>query len=505
MEEHKELEISFCREMKQNYLMIAADEALEQGFEARMLAANTIDGLLKFRIRRKNDRFWFCYEITSRQPLARLLERKGITAPQIRQLLLGIAQTLAHMEDYLLSEQLILLDADYIYVNPDDFQPELCLLPGHQEDFPREFSGFLQFLLSRTDHQDKEAVVLIYGLYQESLKENYGLDNLMRWLMKEESPNLEYMENDEKSERIEELSDTDIGERGDIFLSSGARRQGSQRAERQGSVSQSAGYRRNPAVFLVIPVMALTALWLWKGVSGIIRYGFIVIGGSVLVAVIYAAGYLWKKRMHTDFSKEQKKESDDRRSRGEREEEETESIWRNRDIRPDHSFRKRPGVRDRPEKKKDYPDGNTSWEMVFAEDTGVASSFAAMPQPEALRFPSDPVPAEESMHTALLWSRPAQVEIRCLAGESGTEETIPIAYYPFLIGKQENLADYMLAHDTISRLHARIDRREDAYWLTDLNSTNGTAVNGHALQANETVRLSIGDQVELADLHFRFR
>ncbi len=29
-------------------------------------------------------------------------------------------------------------------------------------------------------------MVLVYGLYRESLKENYGLDNLLRWLMRDE-------------------------------------------------------------------------------------------------------------------------------------------------------------------------------------------------------------------------------------------------------------------------------------------------------------------------------
>ena len=90
-------------------------------------------------------------------------------------------------------------------------------------------------------------------------------------------------------------------------------------------------------------------------------------------------------------------------------------------------------------------------------------------------------------------------------GEAGNEEVIPISYYPFLIGKQENLADFILKRDTISRLHARIDRKENAYWLTDLNSTNGTSVNGRVLEANESVELEPGDQVALADLRFSFQ
>lgn len=111
------MEVSYHREMKKNYLMIEADEGGMQAFEAKMLVGNAIEGLLKFRIRRTDDHCQFCYEITSRQPLGRLLETKSINAVQLRALLLGIAQTLIRMEDYLLSEHQILLDPDYIYID----------------------------------------------------------------------------------------------------------------------------------------------------------------------------------------------------------------------------------------------------------------------------------------------------------------------------------------------------------------------------------------------------
>jgi len=206
MEEIKQMEISYHREMKNNYLMIAVEEARERGFEARMLIGNTIDGLLKFRIRKSDNRCQFCYEITSKQPLGRLLETKAIGADQIRRLLLGIAQTLTRMEDYLLSEDQILLDPDFIYVDLENFQPGLCLIPGRKGDFPQEFSELLRFLLGKVDHQDKDAVVLVYGLYRESLKDNYGLDNLLRWLVKEDCSNHE----SEKSEPAMEKTSQDL-------------------------------------------------------------------------------------------------------------------------------------------------------------------------------------------------------------------------------------------------------------------------------------------------------
>ena len=61
------MEVEYLREMRQNYLMIQAEESQEQGYEARMMIGNTIDGLLKFRIKKSDNRCRFCYEITSKQ------------------------------------------------------------------------------------------------------------------------------------------------------------------------------------------------------------------------------------------------------------------------------------------------------------------------------------------------------------------------------------------------------------------------------------------------------
>ena len=83
-------------------------------------------------------------------------------------------------------------------------------------------------------------------------------------------------------------------------------------------------------------------------------------------------------------------------------------------------------------------------------------------------------------------------------------EAIEIAYVPFVIGKHRELADHCLDRPAVSRLHLRVDRKEGVFIATDLNSTNGTAVNGYQLQANETVSIKTGDLIFLADIGFRF-
>lgn len=57
---------------------------------------------------------------------------------------------------------------------------------------------------------------------------------------------------------------------------------------------------------------------------------------------------------------------------------------------------------------------------------------------------------------------------------------IEIPYVPFLIGKHREMNDFILDYPTVSRLHLRIDQKEDVYIFTDMNSTNGTMVNGYA-------------------------
>lgn len=277
------MEVSYHREMKKNYLMIEADEESMQAFEAKMLVGNAIEGLLKFRIRRTDDHCQFCYEITSRQPLGRLLETKSINAVQLRALLLGIAQTLIRMEDYLLSEHQILLDPDYIYIDPESFQPGLCLLPGKNGSFPDEFSEFLQFLLGKADHQDKDAVVLIYGLYRESLKENYGLDNLLRWLMRDEGKAGEGPEKllEEKEEYRSRSSSGRNGYPGkwdsqpeildgEKGMSPGPEKRSEAESGTGEAVIQGNAWSLKTIVLriveclLLIPVF-LAAIWLWKG------------------------------------------------------------------------------------------------------------------------------------------------------------------------------------------------------------------------------------------------
>lgn len=114
------MEVRYKREVNHNYMILDAPSE-GGGYECRMLASNTIEGLLRFRVRQYEDKREFYYEITSRQPLNRLLEQRKINGGEIRSILLSLSRVLSKIEEYLLKEQQILLEPEFIYIEPDRF------------------------------------------------------------------------------------------------------------------------------------------------------------------------------------------------------------------------------------------------------------------------------------------------------------------------------------------------------------------------------------------------
>lgn len=63
------------------------------------------------------------------------------------------------------------------------------------------------------------------------------------------------------------------------------------------------------------------------------------------------------------------------------------------------------------------------------------------------------------------------------------------------IGKKKEGIGLVLNDSSVSRIHARITKREGYFWLEDLNSTNGTFHNGLRMQPYEKKRLDEGDEI----------
>jgi pSer/pThr/pTyr-binding forkhead associated (FHA) protein len=113
-------------------------------------------------------------------------------------------------------------------------------------------------------------------------------------------------------------------------------------------------------------------------------------------------------------------------------------------------------------------------------------------------------PTRTYMHTRVAQSETRTRFVGVLRPEKGfmTAEPIPITHgsSELVIGRQEGLA-ITLADDWVSRRHARIRRMGDEFILEDLESSNGTYVDGVPILS---CVLRAGDWVQIGRNLFRF-
>ena len=64
--------------------------------------------------------------------------------------------------------------------------------------------------------------------------------------------------------------------------------------------------------------------------------------------------------------------------------------------------------------------------------------------------------------------------------------------------------EIQIEKETVSQLHARIEKEGESYYIEDLNSTNGTYVNDEPLVYKERRKLNSNDIVCFADVRYRF-
>ncbi|MCI0462987.1 MAG: FHA domain-containing protein [Gemmataceae bacterium] len=83
---------------------------------------------------------------------------------------------------------------------------------------------------------------------------------------------------------------------------------------------------------------------------------------------------------------------------------------------------------------------------------------------------------------------------------SGDSAEIPVERFPFVIGRHQD-ADYSLALAFISRYHCRFTLADQQVLVQDLESHNGTFVNGRRITM--ATPLQHGDEVGLGPIVFR--
>ena len=117
-------------------------------------------------------------------------------------------------------------------------------------------------------------------------------------------------------------------------------------------------------------------------------------------------------------------------------------------------------------------------------------------EPEEYR--AEPAAAEERTVLLSVGKGPEYPELICEA----TGEVVLLTKFPFYIGSASEYADFVPAAEGVSRIHCCISKKENRYYLSDLNSTNGTYLNGKEVNPGQERLLSANDGIRICSQEF---
>jgi len=171
----------YFRKINKSSLIIIPEKDCEAERDSiEMFRYNHIPYFLKMEEQRKDVHLQFCYDITSKRSLEQLLEYKSLDYGLLQMILNSFDQACMQTEDFMMTENDILLEPEFIFTDHNLESVAYCYLPGNQEDICMQFKGFMEYLLQHLDHKDKQAVQLAYGVYQYVVEERTALHNVLK-------------------------------------------------------------------------------------------------------------------------------------------------------------------------------------------------------------------------------------------------------------------------------------------------------------------------------------
>ena len=437
---------SYVQDGGRNYLK--SEPVGEVDYIVGMFAHNDIPAFVPVSFKSLNLENYFCYNMNGLIPINQSFEMNKLTTDRIEAFLRSIIKAAKSMEEFLLPFDRLITDEAYIYESlgkKDEFHWIYGIESGNAT-----FTRLFERLLDRVDYKDDSAVKMIYSLYQAA-KESEGMQGVST------GGSLQRIR--EKAEEILSAPHMSLDMRARELI----------RAENE----------RNSI----------------KRLNGI-ETGT---GDKTCSKEIEAAD---------SMARRYRAEAESKKSRSQRVDiEDTPkaklSLFKQRQN--EEKSDKTMFVKSKLKKVWDYLNADIGSKPEKLVDLQAVGENELSYNVREVKQPKIEASDNADEATTLLTGAMISNGIYCLKPEDTNEDNILLTEFPFFIGKSGDKTHHTIEDSTVSRFHARIDREEEELWLTDLNSTNGTFLNGIRLMPFGRMRVNKGDSIVISRKRYEFK
>ncbi len=149
--------VFYDRGVSDSFLVIDISETENiYDYQIDMIQSNPQIGILPMHLQKIDNKFSIYYNVTSKISLTQFLARNTLDKNRFVTLILNIVKTICDSKNYLLSDNNFIIDKDYIYIDPETYNTYLLYIPAAiEQDNLSKFKSFLIDIITRSANIDE--------------------------------------------------------------------------------------------------------------------------------------------------------------------------------------------------------------------------------------------------------------------------------------------------------------------------------------------------------------
>lgn len=169
-------EIIYERDINKSYMKILS--GAEECFDERILSRRYFEGTVPMERCFVNGSGQYWYNISGKQALDNYCRLNAIGQTFFEKIILCVCNQLEVLEWNLVDSRCLVVDPEYIFVDNNGEDVSFVLFPREKGDFFGEFQELMEYLLTKLNHSDKDAVHAAYQIYELTLNDGCSIGSI---------------------------------------------------------------------------------------------------------------------------------------------------------------------------------------------------------------------------------------------------------------------------------------------------------------------------------------